>query len=306
MEKKKPTLITRRQAVVSLATLATGALLRPNSTLAYSVVDSKTKFAVLGDFGTGESDEIAVATQMLQEFKQADFDFVLTVGDNIYPNGNAKYFAKHFEEPFAGLLQERVKFYGVLGNHDVEEGRKDQCNYPLFNMGGSAYYSISRGNGLIDFFMLDSTDFGVGQANWLEHGLRNSHAVWKVVALHHPLYSSGKKHGSNLKLRTILEPMLTKYQVQVVFAGHDHLYERLKLQQGIQHFVTGAGGKMRRGDIDPRSTLRAMSYDEDNSFMLIEVDERQMNFKSINEKGVVIDSGVIKQSTSLLSQARFA
>jgi hypothetical protein len=100
--------------------------------------------------------------------------------------------------------------------------------------------------------------------------------------------------------------MLTKYQVQVVFAGHDHLYERLKLQQGIQHFVTGAGGKMRRGDIDPRSTLRAMSYDEDNSFMLIEVGEHQMNFKSINEKGVVIDSGVIKQSTSLLSQARFA
>jgi len=306
MEKRKPTLITRRQAVVSLATLATGTLLRPNSTLAYSVVDSKTRFAVLGDFGTGESDEIAVAAQMLQEFKQSDFDFVLTVGDNIYPNGNAKYFAKHFEAPFAGLLQERVKFYGVLGNHDVEEGRKDQCNYSLFNMGGSAYYSISRGNGLIDFFMLDSTDFGAGQANWLEHGLRNSHAVWKVVALHHPLYSSGKKHGSNLKLRTILEPMLTKYQVQVVFAGHDHLYERLKLQQGIQHFVTGAGGKMRRGDIDPRSTLRAMSYDEDNSFMLIEVGEHQMNFKSINEKGVVIDSGVIKQSTSLLSQARFA
>jgi predicted MPP superfamily phosphohydrolase len=306
MERKTPTLMTRRQAVASLATLATGTLLKPSSVLAFESSDSKTRFAVLGDFGTGGSDESAVAGQMLQEHEQSDFDFVLTVGDNIYPNGNAKYFGKHFEEPFAGLLKERVKFYAVLGNHDVEEGRKDQCNYPLFNMGGSCYYSISRGNGLIDFFMLDSTDFEVGQATWLENGLRNSRAVWKVVALHHPIYSSGKKHGSNLKLRKILEPMLTKYRVQVVFAGHDHVYERLKLQEGIQHFVTGAGGKMRRGDIDLKSTLRATSYDEDNSFMLIEVDEQQMNFKSINEKGLLIDSGVIKQSSSLLSRARFA
>jgi 3',5'-cyclic AMP phosphodiesterase CpdA len=154
--------------------------------------------------------------------------------------------------------------------------------------------------------MLDSTDFGAGQANWLENGLRNSRAVWKVVALHHPIYSSGKKHGSNLAMRKTLEPMLTKYQLQVVFAGHDHVYERLKVQAGIQHFVTGAGGKMRRGDIDLKSPLRATSYDEDNSFMLMEVDERQMNFKSINEKGVVVDSGVIKQSTSLLSWAGLA
>ena len=306
MERKNPTLITRRQAVASLATLATGTILRPSSVLAYASSDSKTRFAVLGDFGTGGSDEFAVAAQMLQEHKQSDFEFVLTVGDNIYPNGSAKYFAKHFEEPFAGLLEKRVKFYAVLGNHDVEEGRKDQCDYPLFNMGGSSYYSISRGNGLIDFFMLDSTDFGAGQANWLENGLRNSRAVWKIVALHHPIYSSGKKHGSSVAVRKTLEPMLTKYQVQVVFAGHDHVYERLKLQAGIQHFVTGAGGKMRRGDIDLKSTLRATSYDEDNSFMLIEVDERQMIFKSINEKGLTVDSGIIKQSTSLVSQARFA
>jgi hypothetical protein len=108
---------------------------------------------------------------MFKEHK-ISIDFVLTVGDNIYPNGSGKLFQRNFEEPFAGLLNDKVKFYATLGNHDVEAGLLDQLNYPLFNMNGSRYYSISRGNGLVDFFMLDSTDFGETQTTWLVNGLR--------------------------------------------------------------------------------------------------------------------------------------
>jgi hypothetical protein len=86
--------------------------------------------------------------------------------------------------------------------------------------------------------------------------------------------------------------------LQVVFAGHDHVYERTKPQHGIQYFITGAGGKMRRGDIDMRSSLRAASFDQDNSFMLIELDENEMNFKSVSETGEVVDSGIIRQEIS--------
>jgi predicted MPP superfamily phosphohydrolase len=296
MTREKPKLITRRQAIVSLATLATGTLLKPGSIFGLKPSDSKTRFAVIGDFGTGGSAEFAVAAQMLEIHHRSALDLVLTVGDNIYPNGSARHFVKHFEEPFAGLLKERVKFYAVLGNHDVEEGRKDQLDYPLFNMGGSNYYSISRGNGLVDFFMLDSTDCDSGQAYWVENSLRESRARWKIAALHHPIYSSGKKHGSDMKLRKTLEPLFVRYHVQVVFAGHDHVYERTFPQQGIQYFITGAGGQIRRGDIDMHSPLRAASYDRDNSFMYLEVNEDEMSFKSISEKGEVVDSGVIKQA----------
>jgi predicted MPP superfamily phosphohydrolase len=296
MARIKPDLITRRQAIASLATLATGALLKPASIFGFKPADSKTRFAVVGDFGTGGSDEFAVAAQMLETHHRSPLDLVLTVGDNIYPNGSARHFVKHFEEPFAGLLKERVKFYAVLGNHDVEEGRKDQLGYPLFNMGGSNFYSFGRGNGLVDFFMLDSTDFDSGQAYWVENSLRESHAKWKIVALHHPIYSSGKKHGSDMKLRKTLEPLFTRYHVQVVFAGHDHVYERTIPQQGVQYFITGAGGQIRRGDIDKNSPLRAASFDRDNSFMYLEVGEEEMSFKSISEKGEVVDSGVIKQA----------
>ena len=297
MEKKTSAVITRRQAIASLATLATGTLLKPASIFASESGDNKTRFAVLGDFGTGESDEFAIAAQMLNAHRKKAFDLVLAVGDNIYPNGSARYFVKHFEEPFEGLLKERVKFYAVLGNHDVEEGRKDQLNYPLFNMGGN-YYPIRRGNGLVDFFMLDSTSFDAGQATWLESSLRASRAIWKIAAMHHPIYSSGKKHGSEIRLRAAIEPLFTRYHVQVVLAGHDHVYERTKTQKGIQYFITGAGGKMRRGDIDMKSPLREASFDQDNSFMVIEVDETEMTFKSISEKGDVVDSGVIRQGAA--------
>ena len=292
-------LLTRREAIVSLATLATGSLIQPASIFASSARDSKTRIAVLGDFGTGEDDEFAVAAQMLNAHRSSPLDLVLTVGDNIYPNGSGRYFTKHFEVPFEGLLNERVKFYATLGNHDVEEGRKDQLQYPLFNMGGSNYYSISRGNGLVDIFVLDTSAYDARQAIWLENSLRASRATWKIASMHHAIYSSAKKHGSDPKLAATLEPLLTRYHVQVVFAGHDHVYERTKPQRGIQHFITGAGGKMRRGDIDMKSPFRAASYDRDNSFMVIEIDESEMAFRSISESGEVVDSGVIRQSSAI-------
>jgi predicted phosphodiesterase len=296
MSTRKSVLMTRRQAIVSMAAITAGALIKPRSVLGFESLSAKTRFAVVGDFGTGGSDEVAIAAGMLDAHDKSALDLVVAVGDNIYPNGSGRYFSKHFEEPFTGLLKERVKFYAVLGNHDVEEGRKDQVNYPLFNMGGSNYYSISRNNGLVDFFMLDSTDLSTTQLGWLENSLRESRAIWKLAALHHPVYSSGKKHGSDLRLRKQLEPLFMRYRVQVVFAGHDHVYERTKPQQGIQYFITGAGGKCRRGDIDMKSELRAASYDLDNSFMLIEADETEMTFKSISQNGDLVDSGVIKQS----------
>lgn len=296
MTTKKSVLLTRRQALVSLATITAGALVKPASFFGETTPSSKTRFAVVGDFGTGGSDEVAIAAGMLDVHHKSALDLVVAVGDNIYPNGSGRYFSKHFEEPFSALLKERVKFYAVLGNHDVEEGRKDQVNYPLFNMGGSNYYSISRNNGLVDFFMLDSTDLSTTQLSWLENSLRESKAIWKLAVLHHPIYSSGKKHGSDIRVRKQLEPLFTHYRVQAVFSGHDHVYERTKPQQGIQYFITGAGGKCRRGDIDLKSELRASSYDLDNSFMLIEADETEMTFKSINQAGETVDSGIIKQS----------
>src|SRR3989442_12446930 len=97
-------------------------------------------------------------------------------------------------------------------------------------------------------------------------------------------------------LRKRLEPLLNRYRVSVAFSGHDHVYERTKPQQAVQYFVSGAGGKCRRGDVDQGSSLRAASFDQDNHFMVIEIDDKQVSFQAISETGDVVDRGLVTQA----------
>src|SRR5205085_6632301 len=100
--------------------------------------------------------------------------------------------------------------------------------------------------------------------------LKDAKEDWKIVYFHHPLYSSGGRHGSEVDLRVVLEPLFVKYGVNVVFSGHDHIYERIKPQKNIYYFVSGSAGQLRPGDLH-RSALTAAGYDQDQAFMVIEV-----------------------------------
>ena len=191
----------------------------------------------------------------------------------------------------------------VNGNHDVEGGRKAQTSYPLFNMNGENYYQLSKANGLVDSFMIDSTEFDDRQKSWLESALKSSNAKWKIACFHHPLYSSGKKHGSQEELKKILEPILVNNGVKVALSGHDHFYERLSLKNGIQYFVSGAGGALRKGGLNMHSGLTAASYDKDNSYMVLEMNESEITFKSINRLGDVIDKGLIQKAQAQAAAA---
>jgi 3',5'-cyclic AMP phosphodiesterase CpdA len=287
--------ITRRQALLSLATITAGAVIKPISVFGVEPARKLIRFPIIGDWGTGDSDQTGIGKQMFAAHKRTPFDFAIAAGDNIYPNGSGRYFAKNFERPFAPLLSEGIKFHAVLGNHDVREGRQDQRQYPLFNMGGQNYFMLRQGDGMLDFFMLDSTDCDATQLGWLEQELQASTARWKVAVFHHPIYSSGKKHGSDLELRKKLEPLFIRYGINAAFSGHDHIYEHTKPQNGIHYFVTGAGGKTRRGNIDRGTTFHAHTYDEDNHFMLIEADYSQLRYQAISEDGSVVDQGVIER-----------
>jgi len=289
MKQKK---ITRREALFAIATISAGSLIQPSS-LFCSPAKDRLRFAVIGDWGTGDRNQVEIADRMFLSHQSAPFDFVISAGDNIYPNGSGGNFVKHFETPFASLLKERISFHTVLGNHDVRAGRQDQREYPPFNMGGANYYTLERGDGLVEFFMLDSTDFNRTQSAWLENALRASKARWKVAVFHHPIYSSGRTHGSSLGLRKQLEPLFNRYGVNIAMSGHDHIYERTRPQMGVQYFVSGAGGKVRRGNVDRSSGIRAASFDEDNHFMVIEIGDSQTIFQAISATGAVVDSGSI-------------
>ena len=111
--------------------------------------------------------------------------------------------------------------------------------------------------------------------------------------MHHPPYSSGGKHGSDKQLREVVEPIFVKYGVNVVLTGHDHFYERVKPQKGIYYFVSGAGGKLRSGDLKDNSPITEKGYDRDLSFMMFEVVDKQMYFQAISRTGETVDSGVM-------------
>ena len=248
------------------------------------------KFAVIGDAGTGSKEQVAVGKEMATWRSKFPFEFVVMTGDNMYGSERARDFQKKFEIPYKPLLDAGVKFYAALGNHD---DAAVQRNYKLFNMNGERFYSFKPKDG-VRFFAIDSNYVDKAQLTWLDKELAASGSEWKIMFFHHPLYSSGETHGSAELQRGLLEPVFVKYGVNVVLAGHEHFYERVKPQKGIAHFTLGSSAKLRRGDLQ-KSDLTAYGNDTDYTFMLVEIDGDELFFQAINQKGVTLDTGSVRR-----------
>lgn len=248
---------------------------------------ARVRFAVIGDFGTGTPQQYELATVMAAAHARSPYELVLTVGDNIYGGWSPQAVAQRFEAPYRPLLEAGVTFFASLGNHDASQERF----YPLFNMGGERYYKFTRSD--VDFFALDSNYLDSAQLVWLRGALEASTASWKIAFFHHPLYSSGERHGSAGDLRALLEPLFVRYGVQVVLNGHDHVYERVKAQQGVTYFICGSSGQLRRGNLDKKSLLTAAGFDQDEVFMLVEINGDRLHFSAVSRANAVVDSGEI-------------
>jgi hypothetical protein len=268
--------------VVAPATKADWPIALPNKS-------GTLKFAVLGDFGTGLPQEYQLAEQINRAHQRFPFELVILVGDNLYGSERPQDFQLKFETPYKPLLDAGVKFYASMGNHDD----RNQRFYKLFNMEGKFYYSLKAPKQSVKFVFLESTYADPPQIKWVGDELKGTTEDWRIAVFHHPLYSSGGRHGSELALREMLEPLFVEYNVSVVFNGHDHFYERIKPQKGIQYFVVGAGGQLAPGDILPGTGLTAKGFDTEQSFLLVEIDGDQMYFNAISRSGNIVDSGII-------------
>jgi 3',5'-cyclic AMP phosphodiesterase CpdA len=244
------------------------------------------KFAVIGDNGTGEPLQYDVARQMESSRRTFPFDFVLMLGDNMYGSQKPQDFVVKFERPYAPLMKAGVRFFAALGNHDQPTNR----SYPAFNMAGERYYTFDRAPAR--FFVLDTNLMDREQLAWLDDALERADEPWKIVYFHHPIYSDGDRHGSNVEMRVLLEPLLVRHGVTVVFSGHEHIYERTTPQKGITYFIEGSSGQLRKGGVTP-SPLTAASFAEDRTFMLVEISGDQLFFQTIARTGRIVDSGVI-------------
>jgi tartrate-resistant acid phosphatase type 5 len=259
-----------------------------------TAVPQVVRFAVIGDYGEDNQGEKDVS-ELVKSWQP---DFVITTGDNNYPNGAAEtidqrigQYYHEFIYPYHGAFgqgADQNRFFPTLGNHDWMTGNA-QPYLDYFELpGNERYYDFVWGD--IHFFALDADSRepdGVSQvspqADWLKERLAGSTSLWKVVFFHQPPYSSGY-HGSVDWMRW----PFAEWGASAVFSGHDHTYERL-LENGIPYFVDGLGG----GPIYWFTGSIAGSqvqYNQDYGAMLVVADSQQMTFQFISRKGQVIDT----------------
>ena len=208
--------------------------------------DSRFSFAVVGDSGSGGKGQLAVA-RLLERLKP---DLILHTGDVVYPSGEERHYDLRFFAPYRRLIK-TVPIFPVLGNHDVRKGHAaflENFHPPLDTPRSTKrYYSFDWGN--THFVALDSelyySDKGSGpeeQRDFLERDLAATRKRWRVVFLHRSPYGSSR-HGGDQEVREDLEPHFVKHGIDLVFGGHDHVYERTVPIKGVTYVVSGGGGR---------------------------------------------------------------
>jgi hypothetical protein len=245
-------------------------------------------FALMGDSGSGDVLQEQVARAMLTYFTTARrFGFVLLLGDNLYHDD----YTNEFLTPYKPLLDRGVKFYAALGNHD----RDLQIHFKPFNMGGRDRYFFDQGNAR--FVALNSNHPAhPQQLTWLDGVFADAGNKWRIAFFHHPLYSSGNHSRESADvIRPALEAALVRNRVNVVFSGHEHLYERSRPQQGVVYFVSGGGGRyLHRYN---RNEFTEVGVSE-HHFMVASVAGDRLFFEAVSHAQKVLDCGVLFRPSS--------
>ncbi len=283
----------------------------PHETLLLNDPMALRRFAVFGDSGTGEPAQYTMAEAMRRTFLQKPFASALMMGDNVYPNGEPERFEQAIGAPYRPLQAMGTRFYPVLGNHDIHLSQGDaQLRY----WGVPRFYNQRLGN--TEIFALDTTLFFPGygrhgyvpnpaqtaqmasrELTWLDSALKASNAKYKVVYGHYPLYSMEEHNeppGMQAQLRWLLEPVMARNAVTMYLAGHNHDYEKTgALNSGIQHFVSGAGGRLREKPLEPVLIAPIQKVIAERHFMFFEEKSEGLSYQVLNKDGLPLDSGVI-------------
>lgn len=252
------------------------------------------RVGLAGDTGTGNRRAYRVAEQMSNIDAAHPLDAVFLLGDNLY-GGEPFHLAMdaRFIRPYSALLDRKVPFFGALGNHDADaqDRWEGQIHSPLFHMEGRAYYAREIG-GLVTFFVLASPTIreDAEQVEWFREEVPRHSTPWKVLVIHRPMDASEMLHGSSGKIHKLLVDILHQEGgIDFVFSGHNHIYERRELLDGIQHITLGSGGKLESEEEFPADENRAVGYKDSGAFGWMSFRREKAIFEAVEEEGQVID-----------------
>lgn len=241
------------------------------------------RFAVIGDFGK-HGDDLAAVADLIDGWQP---DFILTVGDNNYDDGEAATLDENVGYYFGDYVDSR-RFFPTLGNHDWRSDI-NEAYLPYFDLPGNGrYYTFTQGS--VQFFAIDSDlrePDGIGdnsvQAQWLRDELVASTTPFQVVYFHHPPYSSGY-HGSTVYMRWDF----AEWGADAVLAGHDHNYERIVRDDGLPYVVNGLGGRSIR-DFPNEIRGSQVRFNCAYGAMLVIADEEAMQFYFVTTDDLLVD-----------------
>jgi hypothetical protein len=229
------------------------------------------KFAILGDMGTGDDNQLRVAKSLKKLIDTENLQFVTGLGDNIYDCGATTVddiqFVNKFEKPYS-KIDDKIKFYMTLGNHDYGEhyckcqvedrellqikyGQLSQKNGKKWYM-PSRYYTFRRGD--IEFFALDAnvdkqTRKEIDeQIRYMKPKIEKSTAKWKIAYGHQPWVSIGDHGNAPPKLHKFFNSLFGSGLIDIYMCGDDHnkqLIEKtlLKINKKMILIVCGTGGR---------------------------------------------------------------
>lgn len=221
------------------------------------------RFWVVGDSGTGGKEQAMVHDEMLAFTAKTNrpLDFYLHVGDMAYGDGTDSQFQTNFFEPYKTTLRNTV-CWPSMGNHEGHSSNGLTGVGPYYDAyvvptaaeaggaasGTEAYYSFDIADA--HFVCLDSHDLdrdpAAPMAQWLRADLEQVDAKWLIAFWHHPAYSKGS-HDSDtepqlVEMRENFMPILEAAGVDLVLAGHSHIYERSMLIDGAYATPSTAEG----------------------------------------------------------------
>lgn len=281
-------------------------------------IEALLRFGVMGDGGSGAEAQMRVAAQMRGWRRENPWEVALSLGDNVYENGETEFFDSKFLDVYADLLEDGVPIRSTLGNHDVRnrDGREMVAVEGFGFVGKQDEYEFEAGPMLADgsrlarFLCLNSnrwidaveTNDTVAldrlRGSLRERLSRSNRYRWNLAFFHHPVHSHVKKfffgldkgHGSSVELQHVLEPELRE-TVDVVFTGHDHFFQQVKPVYGVHHIVSGGAGKLRTGSDGGHDGV-AYAADEYH-FLDMALTENELRYQAIDDSGKLVHAATM-------------